>query len=1130
MTIRVRSVDIVDLAGDGGAITTSTGVGTGTPKILMSQKKTVSWVHSDATPLALRGFRIVFFTGADPNNTANYVCAPVEVGSAERTLTKSFTADTTSTTISAAVQALYKNGNEGPWRTSAGSVVIDPDTVIVGKATDITALLNRLDAISNDDIISNDERPSLKSERVRMNIQADAAQAKAAVMSITYAALTTARNNFTTYITPIIDATGNTVLSTTLTSNAAYTGTGKTAFDNLWAEVYNQINLLLGQLSNSANSLASGAVGRLDAISNDSVVSDDERSSLKVEREALYQQVTALQTKATEMLPPVPYTALTTAWNAFTANVDPVINGTGNTAINATNWKTWWSNVYKELANLGASMTSQVSGQYEIMSSDSVLSRVEKTRVIIDWQTAQLDKTAIDARVSATGVSATAFNDAHSALGTYLNSLNPAYDDATQNTDIDSTTWNSRWKTYFNEKQSILIKLQTATIPSVKGISTSNIANLTTNSSLSTQLDGITPTTGDIFLLATQTTKSENGIYIATVTNGNNSSPTTIYPNTYTATGTGSVTNPTYAYNSTADYAVVAAAPGTNVIYSATFSGFPADSSTGGTLTVDLDTVSDGVCSVIAEYSTNGGSSWVMFGEYFDAMNHVLTATLSNITITNVQVRITTSRTRIRDWDPDRGVWVFTSYSSSANVKSIRILTAGTGATTNYALTKAGSATDKSVWSVVSGTTYGAKTYTLAVATDNGYTLTLNANQAFVLAPASASTLGGVKQGANTSIATDGTISVPSAPASDVSAWAKAATKPSYTYSEVGAASSTDSRLSDARPASDVYAWAKASTKPGYAYSEITNAAGALPWTSYSYEASVNLDNIQVIHQPRFLQPTGRLNAPTWNDGSMAYSWMAAGGDTQNRGIQFYADATSIGWRERSNNTWKRLLDTSNYTSYAPGLTGSGASGTWGINITGNAASATYGQYTSGLGSNMDSCRPPQGIQAFYQWGGTNGTGSAPVNATGYVNGFTVACHPGDPNYGFQIAQNMWDDELYFRRLANSTTWAAWRKVIDSANIGAQSVNYAATAGLAYPRVSYNDDYNGNAQLMWGAGGNAIYGTAGIYCNPATDQLYAAVVETTGNGAAGGIVIRNPSGSRLRLYVDANNVLNLAGA
>ena len=109
-----------------------------------------------------------------------------------------------------------------------------------------------------------------------------------------------------------------------------------------------------------------------------------------------------------------------------------------------------------------------------------------------------------------------------------------------------------------------------------------------------------------------------------------------------------------------------------------------------------------------------------------------------------------------------------------------------------------------------------------------------------------------------------------SMPASDVSAWAKAATKPSYTAAEVGASASNhthsdvyqpvgnyalgshthegvyepvfmkntafnkslgtiagtvcegnDSRLSNARPASDVSAWAKAAVKPVYNASEV---------------------------------------------------------------------------------------------------------------------------------------------------------------------------------------------------------------------------------------------------------------------------------------------------------------------
>lgn len=55
-----------------------------------------------------------------------------------------------------------------------------------------------------------------------------------------------------------------------------------------------------------------------------------------------------------------------------------------------------------------------------------------------------------------------------------------------------------------------------------------------------------------------------------------------------------------------------------------------------------------------------------------------------------------------------------------------------------------------------------------------------------------------------------------SLPASDVYSWAKAVSKPAYTYTEVGS-----DAAGAARPASDVSAWAKAGTKPSYTKSEV---------------------------------------------------------------------------------------------------------------------------------------------------------------------------------------------------------------------------------------------------------------------------------------------------------------------
>ncbi|OPY85120.1 MAG: hypothetical protein A4E65_00177 [Syntrophorhabdus sp. PtaU1.Bin153] len=69
-----------------------------------------------------------------------------------------------------------------------------------------------------------------------------------------------------------------------------------------------------------------------------------------------------------------------------------------------------------------------------------------------------------------------------------------------------------------------------------------------------------------------------------------------------------------------------------------------------------------------------------------------------------------------------------------------------------------------------------------------------------------------------------------------------------------------------------------------------------------------------------------------WSDSSGGPATELAFGD---EGIAFRQGATTT-W-----GSWLRLIHSGNYNSYAPTLTGTGASGTWGIAITGNAATAT---------------------------------------------------------------------------------------------------------------------------------------------------------------------------------------------
>jgi hypothetical protein len=70
------------------------------------------------------------------------------------------------------------------------------------------------------------------------------------------------------------------------------------------------------------------------------------------------------------------------------------------------------------------------------------------------------------------------------------------------------------------------------------------------------------------------------------------------------------------------------------------------------------------------------------------------------------------------------------------------------------------------------------------------------------------------------------------------------------------------------------------------------------------------------------------------------------GGDTmwQIQGSYGGSGTGNIQWRQGYQGAfggWCTILHSANYTSYSPSLTGSNASGTWGINVTGNAGTAT---------------------------------------------------------------------------------------------------------------------------------------------------------------------------------------------
>jgi len=162
----------------------------------------------------------------------------------------------------------------------------------------------------------------------------------------------------------------------------------------------------------------------------------------------------------------------------------------------------------------------------------------------------------------------------------------------------------------------------------------------------------------------------------------------------------------------------------------------------------------------------------------------------------------------------------------------------------------------------------------------------------------------------------------------------------------------------------------------------------------------------------------------------------------------------NYGWQMRWNNgvgyihknaygggTSATILDSSNYTSYSPSLTGSGASGTWGISISGNAATAnsatTADQIDSwpfrntgnNAGTNADTIES-NGI-TYYTAGVPNFTGNSTDGAL-YSQAYSSS-------WQHQIAGDYRSGQIALRG-KNNGTWQSWRTVLDSSNYSSYAI------------------------------------------------------------------------------------------
>jgi hypothetical protein len=168
------------------------------------------------------------------------------------------------------------------------------------------------------------------------------------------------------------------------------------------------------------------------------------------------------------------------------------------------------------------------------------------------------------------------------------------------------------------------------------------------------------------------------------------------------------------------------------------------------------------------------------------------------------------------------------------------------------------------------------------------------------------------------------------------------------------------------------------------------------------------------------------------------------------------------------------VLDSNNYNSYAPTLTGTGASGTWGISITGNANSADL---IDGIAfRNSDSTSPITAPDTLNS------------NGIGYVStGISLYSQTDGALYS-QAYDSTWQHQIYgdYRtgqiaiRGKNSGTWQAWRRVLDNTSYSASNSWTPNYGGLAVPSF-----VPGTFTKSGGANGwdSQVYSTEGYITN-----------------------------------------------
>lgn len=296
--------------------------------------------------------------------------------------------------------------------------------------------------------------------------------------------------------------------------------------------------------------------------------------------------------------------------------------------------------------------------------------------------------------------------------------------------------------------------------------------------------------------------------------------------------------------------------------------------------------------------------------------------------------------------------------------------------------------------------------------------------------------------------------------------------------------------------------WADAlpNTKDGYYYWYVGQMVSAYAYTLhpihpiYYYDNGIKVLNInyvktlgkfdtsitslnEFIHEDYFIYTAAGgsntvTNKPTGVDAFGVLSFKDAAG-WQGQILMSSDQSPGIYWRTGSITTtnsvatissnWYKVLDSNNYTDYTVTKTGTGATGTWGINITGNAATATTAEALTNKTLNSTTIHNTAGSFTFQgsgePWSGTDWVGfQVGSNADKFqiraINGTTLGYRQNDSG-------------------GTNTSWGAWYSLLSSGNY----TDYTVTKTGGGASGSWGIDITGGAntsKYLMNRGSNTV--------------------------------------------------------